>query len=352
MTATTPSSSRRRSWLVLTLIGLVVLVAVGWAGAWVYAANRVEKEMDAWIQREAKEGRVWACTDRALGGFPFRLELNCGTPSLTTTSGEALLITTSSARATAQVWSPNTITAQFTAPARIENKTTGEVFTAAWTALTMSGVGDTSGRPQRFSLQASGLNLEQVQADGNTPLGAAEQLDFATRLLPPAKEGPDDVEYTATITGVQSPVLVAFGEKGPVNLALAGVVTSAANLKPMPLEQRLRVWAAGQGEARLTQFAITSPAVAVTARGIVSLDPQGQLNGNLTLGFAGFQQLAGQLGAAGVIPGELAPMIGALAMVGQPADVDGRKGVSFPLSFKGGRLSLSGLPVGRVPPAF
>lgn len=352
MTATPPSSSRRQSRLVLALIGLVVLVAVGWAGTWVYAANRVEKEMDAWIEREAKEGRVWACADRALGGFPFRLELNCNTPSLTTTSGEKLLITSGSARATAQVWSPNAISAAFAAPARIENKVTGEVYTATWNTLNMSGVGDTSGRPQRFSVQANGLHLTQVQADGNAPLGSAEQLDFGTRLLPPAKAGPEDVEYNATISGLQSPVLAAFGEKGPVNLALAGVVTSAANLKPMPLNQRLKVWAAGQGEARLTQFSITSASVAVNARGIVSLDPLGQLNGNLTLGFAGFQQLAGQLGASGIIPAEIAPMVGALAMVGQPTDVDGRKGVSFPLTFKGGRMSLSGLPVGRVPAAF
>ncbi|MGQ3672343.1 DUF2125 domain-containing protein [Xanthobacter sp. TB0136] len=354
MTASEVSSPRRRSRLVLFLIALVVLIAVGWAGAWVYAANRVEKELDAWIEREAREGRVWACAERGLGGFPFRLQLNCATPTLDTTSGDKLHITTTSARATAQIWSPNAIRAEFTSPARIQNKETGEVFGAHWDSLTMNGVGDMGGRPQRAALQARGLRVEQIEEEDTdaSPLASFAELDLESSLVPANAGGPEDVSYSATIKGGSSPILVLFGEKGPVDLSFTGVVTAAADLKPMPLEQRLRAWAAAKGEARITQFTLSSPSVAVTARGTLSLDPQGQVNGNLNLGFAGVQQLAGQLSAAGIIPEGMAPMVGALAMVGQPADVDGRRGVSFPLAFKDGRLNLSGLPVGRVPPAF
>ncbi len=353
MTASEVSPSRRRNWLVLSLIALVVLVAVGWAGAWIYAANRVEKELDAWIAREAKEGRAWACANRSLGGFPFRLELNCATPTLDTTTGDKLHITTSSARATAQIWSPNTINAEFASPARIENKETGETFEANWDVLRMSGVGNTSGQPQRLGLHATDLRVNQIEDDTDaSPLAALAQLDFESHLVAAKNTGPEDVAYSATLKGGSSPILALFGEKGPVDFSFTGVVTSAADLKPMPLEQRLRAWAAAQGEARLTQFTLSSPSVAVTARGTLSLDPQGQVNGNLNLGFAGVQQLASQLAAAGILPEGLAPMVGALALVGQPTDVDGRRGVSFPLNFKNGRLNLSGLPVGRVPSAF
>ncbi|MGQ3675027.1 DUF2125 domain-containing protein [Xanthobacter sp. TB0139] len=362
MSTTETSSSRSRNWAVLTVIALVVLVCLGWAGAWIYAANRVEKELDAWITREAKAGRIWNCAERGLSGFPFRLELNCATPSLDMKSGEPLRMTATSARAISQVWSPNQIITEIQQPARIENKETGEVLGLTWQHLQVMGAGMTSGRPESFSIMADKPELtlleDPAQDEGATPsaLFSAASLMVSANTQPGA--GPnasgalEDVAYALTLSGAQIPLLAQFGNTGPIDASMKGVVTAAANLRPMPLEQRLRAWAEAKGLLRLEQLTIISPDILAAATGVVSLNPQGQLNGAVDLSFAGVQKLMQQLGQAGVIPPQLAPIVGAITMVGRPTQIEGRKAVTFPLSFKDGSLRLSGLPVGRVPAAF
>lgn len=351
MTSSETPSRRSRPRFVIVLVALVVLLAVAWSGAWVYAANRAEREIDAWVDREARLGRVWSCGERRLGGFPFRFELTCQAPTLETKGGDPVRVTAASAHAVAQVWAPNHIVAEFVPPARVEEGTTHRAYTATWGLLQMSGVGDLGGQPQRFSLLAHDARVEEPADGSGRALLSARLAEFHVRRVPGAA-GPDGLDYAAGITGGESAVLAAAGSAGPVDVALQGLVTAAADLRPMPLPQRLKAWAAAGGTARLDRLTVTTPQMAASARGDLSLDPLGRLNGTLDLGFAGLNDLVKQLDRAGVIPRELSPVVGALAMVGKPAMVEGRQGVNFALSFKSGTLRLGGFPVGMVPPAF
>ncbi len=348
-----PRRSRARRWIVIAPVALLVLLAVGWSAVWVYAANRAEHELDAWVGREAKLGRVWNCPERRLGGFPFRFELTCAMPSLETHGGDAMRVTAVSSRTVAQIWAPNHIVAEFTGPARVEDLTTGAAYLARWSLLQMSGVGDLSGQPQRFSLVAHEPVLEKPEGVGapQGPLLTARLLEFHVRRLP-GKAGPDALDYAFGLNGGESALLKEAGSEGPVDITVQGIVTAAADLRPMPLVQRLRAWAAAGGVARLERFTVSAPNLSASAKGVLGLDPQGRLNGNLDLGFSGLNDLVKQLDRAGVIPSELSPIVGALAMVGRPGPVDGRPGVTFALSFKDGTLRLGGFPVGMVPPAF
>lgn len=364
MTAPTPSApvapspetpaSRPKPWLVIVPLLLVVVAAIVWSGLWFYAAGRAEREIDAWIGREAKLGRIWSCTDRHLAGFPFRFELRCLSPKLETRGGDAMRFTAASAEAVAQVWAPNHIVAEFAGPARVEDLNTGQSYVAVWSLLQMSGVGDLSGRPERFSLQAHDLKLEQPVATGTQPVAllSAHLFEFYARRAAGKDGKPDGVDYASGLTGGESALLNGLGMQGPVEMALQGTVTASADLRPMPVAQRLRAWADAGGVARLDRFHITSPKVAMSATGIVALDPQGRLNGKLDLGFAGLNDVVQGLDRAGAIPREVAPIVGALAMVGKPGQVEGRKGALFALSFDAGTLKLAGFPVGIVPPLF
>lgn len=354
MTAPEVSVARPKPWLVVIPLALLVVLAIAWSGLWFYAANRAEREIDAWIGREAKLGRIWGCNDRHLAGFPFRFELRCLLPTLETRGGDAMRFTAASAHAVAQVWAPNHIIAEFTGPARVEDLDTGTRYLAIWSLLQMSGVGDLSGRPDRFSLQAHDLKLEQPGA-GDAPsvsLLAARLFEFHARRAPGAPGAPDSVDYASGLKDGQSALLAAVGATGPVDMTLQGTVTASADLRPMPVAQRLRAWAAAGGVAKLDRFAVTSPKLAVTAAGALALDPQGNLNGKLDLGFAGLNEVVQGLDKAGIIPREIAPIVGALAMVGKPGPVEGRKGATFALSFDAGTLKLAGFPVGIVPPLF
>ena len=43
---------------------------------------------------------------------------------------------------------------------------------------------------------------------------------------------------------------------------------------------------------------------------------------------------------------------GLLALLGQPADIEGKRGVTLPVRFTDGAASFGPIPVGQVPPLF
>ena len=106
-------SPRRPAWIVILPAGLLLLAAIGWTAAWFYASGRVSGEIDAWIAREATQGRNWSCADRSIGGFPFRFELVCTEPTLTFSGPSQWKVTSRRAHAVAQVWDPQHIIAEF-----------------------------------------------------------------------------------------------------------------------------------------------------------------------------------------------------------------------------------------------
>lgn len=357
-------SARTKSWIVFVPLGLLLLIAVIWSGVWFYAAGRAEREIDAWVAREARLGRIWNCGERHLAGYPFRFELKCRGPSLETRGGDPIIITAASAHAVAQIWAPNHIVAEFQPPARVVDRGSGKSYAATWSLLQMSGVGDLSGQPQRFSLQVTEPRLDEAQDAGQAPgspaavqpvagtLLGAHLVEFHVRRTPAANGALDNVDFAFGAKNARAAVLDRAGSPGPLDMTVQGTVTAAADLRPMPVEQRLKAWAAAGGVARLERLALTTPTVAATASGAVSVDPAGLVNGKLDLGFAGFQDLVAGLGRAGAIPSDLAPIVGALAMVGKPTTVEGRKGVSYALSFNKGALRFGPLQVGFVPPLF
>lgn len=368
------SSPQRKSWLVVLPLLFVILVAIVWSVVWTYAANRAEREIDAWLKREAQFGRVWTCPDRSLGGYPFRFELKCREPSLETHGGDPFLFTATSVHAVADVWAPNHIVAEFQPPARVVDRTTGEAYEARWSLLQMSGVGNLSGRPDRFSLQvhdpvlakpaaaaaapgtakpaASPAQSAAPSPAAPAPIVTAKLFEFHVRRHPGAEGALDGVDYALGLEAGQSPLLVAAGNAGPLDVTLQGTVTAAADLRPMPVEQRLKAWAAAGGMARLDRLVLTTPKVAADAKGLFAVDTQGRLNGKLDLGFAGLEEFIAGLAQAGIIPEDLSPVVGAIALAGRKSNVEGRPGVSFALSFHDGVLKLGPIPVGIVPPLF
>src|SRR6201995_259902 len=69
---------RRPLWPVFIAPVLVLILAIAWSAFWFYAASQVDVQADAWRAREAKSGRIFDCANRAVAGFPFRLEVSCG----------------------------------------------------------------------------------------------------------------------------------------------------------------------------------------------------------------------------------------------------------------------------------
>ncbi len=354
MTVIEPAPRRRRPWIIALPLAILVLLGLGWSGLWVYAAQRADAEIDAWIARERFVGRQWSCSERSLEGFPFRFELMCRDPLLITQGGDSLKVSAAAAHAVAQVWDPSHIVAEFASPARIENLATGQVYTASWSLLQMSGVGDSTGRPVRFDLAVDNPMIEQAPGNASaTPVLSAKHLETHARRKPGDANAKDGVDFALAIIGGESPQLAATGSAGPLDLGLQATVTALDDLRPMSIQDRLRAWSAAGGMMQLQAFTVTTPKAAVSASGALLLDPLGRLNGQMQLGFSGIEDLLKNLSKAGLVPQEYVPIVGALAMAGKRGDVAGRKGgVTFSIGFDQGALKLGKIPVGIVPPLF
>lgn len=344
---------RRKTWIIAAPLALLVLLACAWTALWFYAARRAQTEIDAWILREAEVGRQWSCGERSLAGFPFRFELVCRAPTLSTKGGDPLRITAASAHAVAQIWNPNHIVAEFASPAKVEDLSRGVTYAATWSLLQMSDVGDSTGKPQRLSVVADQVRLE-VAAPGGVSIQAyvAQHAELHMRRTPGGSGGRDGMDFALSLIGGESAALAATGTSGPVDMTLQGHVSAADDMRAMSVPDRLRAWTQAGGVFRLDTLQITTPKSALELSGTVSIDSEGRLNGPVKVGFSGVDDSLKALARAGLVPAEVAPIVGALMLTGKPGDVAGRKGSTFSLTLRQGALQLGRYPVGVIPPLF
>lgn len=354
MTETPASPRRRRPWIVAVPLLVLLTLALGWSVLWFLAAGRARGEIDAWIAREAQFGRVWACKDRSLEGFPFRFEILCTDPVLTTRgNGDPLRFTAAKAHVVAQVWAPNHIVAEFASPAKMEDLATGQVFGLTWKLFQMSGVGTIDGVPQRLSIAVDEPAVQMAPGEAARTILTAKHLETHVRRTPAASTGtPDGVDFAFSLVEGLNPDLAEEGVAGPLNVTLQGSLSAADNLQPMPLPDRIRAWAAANGTFKVDTFSLTTPKVALTANGALGVDPVGRLFGAVSIGFSGVDAFVKNLARNGVIAPETASIIGAVALAGKQGDVAGRRGTTFNVTLKEGAVMLGKVPVVIIPPLF
>ena len=227
--AAAPTAARRsRFWLYAPIV-LLGLVAVAWSVAWVQIRDRADDALDAWLAAERQAGREWACQDRTLGGYPFRVEVTCAT--LTLRRGD---VTASVGRVTslAQVYQPRHVITQVEGPVRV---TDGQVTVEGnWRHLESSvrGVGK---ELQRASLVVQEPNL-RVTGIGPTDLAfASERLE--AHLRPSPAGNPEDA-YDGAVTVLQAKVPALDGLLGgaePADIQLDATVTQAGSFRGRPL---------------------------------------------------------------------------------------------------------------------
>src|SRR5580704_7252843 len=72
-----PPRRGRRLLLVLVAVAVVILLAAGLTWGWYFAASIADRALSGWIAREAALGRDYACGSQTIGGFPFRIVIQC-----------------------------------------------------------------------------------------------------------------------------------------------------------------------------------------------------------------------------------------------------------------------------------
>ena len=335
---------KRRPWLVALPFAALVLAGVAWTGAWFYASARAEKEIDTWIAAEATKGRVWACANRTLGGFPFRFELMCDQPSVIFTGAGQWSWTAARAHAVAQVWNPQHIIAEFQGPARLAEATTGRQIEANWTLLQVSGVGS-NGQLERVSVSSNDYTL----AESGTTVFAAKHAEFHARHHPGAAGNTLDIA-----SGVKGASGLAPGMPAgaPVDGELQVTISQVPEFRTMPVEERVALWQAAGGRVNVEVAKLSAGGGAMSTTGEIGLDPQRRLDGMLNLSLVNAPALINALTTAGLMPAMAANIAPLLTATGMTATVGGANASSFPFVFRGGRVALGILPLGKIGPLF
>ncbi|MGX9390701.1 DUF2125 domain-containing protein [Nitrobacteraceae bacterium UC4446_H13] len=388
---------RRPLWPVFVMPALVVIAAIGWSAFWFYAASQVDHEVDVWRAREAKAGRVYDCAKRSVAGFPFRLEVTCEDASVTLVSQTAN--GTADAPVTArlgkilvigQIYTPGLLIAEFTAPATLAARGEQPAMQVNWTTA-RSSIAGLPGIPQRVALVFDAPAVDRLNSGVAVPLARAAHAELHTQLA--ASTTPDhpviDVAVDLTQASVQD-IHPALAQ--PFDALIGARLTGLKDFSSRPWPVRFREIQAAGGKIMIERARIQQGNMIATAAGSLGLTPSGNLDGELQMTVAGFEQVIPLLGIEKVLEegvpqatldrlapgvkaqdvnsllGSLDRMIPGLGKVvrqnagaglaavvnslGSAAELEGKPARSFPLRFVDGAVLLGPVKVGQVPPLF
>ena len=367
---------RRRPWLIATPLVLVLVLAAAWSGIWYYAAGEAEARVNDWQTQQAKAGRVFSCGSQKVGGFPFRIEVRCGDVAVELKDTQPpLAIKLKEIHVVAQIWDPKLLIAEFTGPLTAAEPGQPPV-TVTWT-LAQASVRGTPAAPERASIAIDDLKLAGP-APGNA-LFDAKHAEFHARMQYGSWPHNPAIDLAVKLNSATAPALGAY-TRDPLDADILAVLHGMKDLRPKPLPVRLREWQAAGGRVEIQNARIAQGEMLGNATGMLALTQRGRLDGALRLNVAGLEQLlptitggerkGAPLGLDRVAPAlnaidravpglgaRLAPQTqnlaaGLIGLLGQPVEVEGKRGVSVPVRFTDGAASLGPIPLGQVPPAF
>jgi hypothetical protein len=362
----------RRRWRLALPLAIVVVLAVGWTGLWNYAARRADAELAAWRSREAAAGRVFSCGTQRIAGFPFRIEIKCTDPAVDLQANQ-LAFRLKDLLAAVQIYQPALLIAEFTGPLTVANQGRPPDFVADWT-LAQTSVHGLPSEPDRISVVLDKPSVARPASPAAQALASAEHLELHVRQAPRLPQDPPVLDLALDLRQTLLPGLPQVPE-GPIDAEIAATLRGLKDLRPKPLSALLRDLQAANGRLEITHARIRQGEIIGVGQGTLGLTARGTLDGQIQLTVAGIEQLmialgldkkvgqASQNALDRVAPGlNLDRLLGSrgnaalaaagVAMLGQPAELEGRRAVTLPLRFADGVVFLGPVRAGEVPPLF
>lgn len=301
-------NSAPRPWRMFLPLGVVLLLALLWSGYWLMAAANAKQRLAELRGELASEGLKLACTQEHWGGYPFHFEFTCTSPILThggdleLRATNLLLVALAYApwQIAALVDGPSTVMAPGLRPTQIRHQ-------RALGAVTIDG-------DEGLSVSAE---LPAASVDG---FGRAEKVMLFTR---PASDGATDIAVQAKS--------VSYTPAGRDPVAI-----DAARL-----QGRL------QGDATLTlqTFEINQGTLRYWGSGQLSLDPRGQVSGQIETETNDAKALLERISPLlGLSDGQLANLQTVLSLIGNGAKV--------PIIAKDGKLYLGPFQIAELKPLY
>ena len=157
---------------IIILGSLVLLVVLGWTGAWFFIAGQLRQQIELQALADGETAPQLVCGELDIGGFPFRFDVECATASLV--SGD-LLVEIPYLRASAMAYRPTHLLGAASGPIAISDAFTGTRQEVNWTQSEAS-LRLENWRIARLSIIADGVTWTD-QLFGDTLIAEADHVE-------------------------------------------------------------------------------------------------------------------------------------------------------------------------------
>jgi hypothetical protein len=322
-----------RAGLYVPLFALIVL-AIGWSIFWYVSATITGREIGAWIQREAEDGRNWTCPERSVGGYPFRIEITCKNPSFAgPAAGIAITGKLGGMHLVAQIYNPKLIVGEADSPLELTLPQESSHTHVNWKLLQISVRGGPDAL-QRASLVADNIEFNVV-ANGRTFGGRADNLQVHLRQGAQEQHA-YDFAVTSTNT-ISADLDNATGINAPATLQAYGTVTQANAIGGGTIPQLLERWRSAGGSLVLDNAALVKGSLNAQGKGTLQIDSAHRLDGRVDLTASGLAPVLQRYGIAPQLL-DVGSLIGGLLTGRAPPPGSGQ--LRLALTFDRGQLGL------------
>lgn len=342
--------------ILVLLIGLYTIY-------WNYSASRITQSFDDWIQRQNESGKEVSYSGKKMGGYPYRYSLRISEFSYSDPAHanrwawkadnlRLAMYVYNTSRILADLSGRNEfafdeeLTVEARAPMRIIYENNIE---RAHAALIQK-----NGQIKQLSIEMD--NLRSQRTDELAPLTefSAEHLEIHSRKTPPAEDNTQNEDIDLYSLG-QNIVIPTGDELTPSSETLKDF---KADLQLLDFETVLRSnrtwqeWADDGGAIKLLEIIIQSDDYDLLADGVLKVDDQRRLQGNILTRVGKHNQLVDHLVSQNIIRQEHArtakTVLQALAFTN--GDQDGR--IKAPLTFQGGKVKIGPAEIASLRPLY
>ena len=372
----TRSAHRRTRRYIGTLILALALIG-GWSGFWYYAAGKAEVAVDGWRAREVKAGRVYSCGSQSVGGYPFRIEVNCHkAAALLRTSNPPLEIKAGGMLIAAQIYQPNLLITEFHGPLTVSDPGKPPFLVVNW-KLAQSSVRGTPAAPERVSIALDKPVVERIDSGHHHTLLRAQHAEIHGRIVAGSVKAKPVIESVLRLTAASAPELHPAAV-APFDADITAVLYGLSDFAPKPWPVRFREMQAADGRIDITQARLHQGETIAVGDGSLSLNANGRLQGQLRVTVAGIEPFLAAVGAQQTVQASptmdklagaldrLAPGLGNAArqqanaanlslginLLGEQTTLEGKRAVTLPLRFDDGAILLGPIRIGTAPALF
>jgi hypothetical protein len=369
-------SARRRNRRYIGMLVLLVVLIGGWSWLWHYAAGRAEVAIDGWRAREAKSGRVYTCGSQSIGGYPFRIEVNCDKAAAQFRSNQPPVeIKTSGMLIAAQIYQPNLLITEFQGPLTIADPGKSPNIVADW-KLGQSSVRGTPSAPERVSLVFDGPVVDRINGGTRENLLHAKRIEIHGRIVEGSAASYPVIEIVTRLTRAAAPTLHPAASH-PIDADISALLRGLKDFSPKPWPVRFREMQAAGGRIDITQARVQQGETIAVGSGSLSLNANGRLEGQLRLTVAGLEPFLASINVEQAVQASpdmdkvagaldrLLPGLGGVArqkassnlslginLLGEQTTLEGKRAVTLPLRFDDGSVFLGPIKFGNTPALF